>query len=119
MKAKSDTGQSLIPSDLIDQMVQRIVDAVAPERIILFGSYALGTAGPDSDVDLLVIEREPFSPDRSRRKELLRLIRALRNFPVSKDILLFSREEYEQWCHARNHVIAHATREGKTLYEQS
>jgi predicted nucleotidyltransferase len=39
----------------IDSMVQRIVNKFHPEKIILFGSQARGTAGPDSDVDLLVV----------------------------------------------------------------
>ena len=39
----------------IDQMVGRIVERFDPERIILFGSAARGEAGPDSDVDLLVV----------------------------------------------------------------
>ncbi len=36
----------------IKEMVQRIVEQFQPEKIILFGSYARGTAGPDSDVDI-------------------------------------------------------------------
>lgn len=39
----------------IEQMVLQIVKRFDPERIILFGSAARGEAGPDSDVDLLVV----------------------------------------------------------------
>src|SRR5438067_171996 len=39
----------------IDRMVKRIVKKFAPKRIILFGSQARGDAGPDSDIDLLII----------------------------------------------------------------
>jgi predicted nucleotidyltransferase len=39
----------------IDRMVKRIVRKFHPEKIILFGSHARGDAGPDSDVDLLVV----------------------------------------------------------------
>jgi len=42
---------------LIKEMVQRIVAGFNPEKVILFGSYARGTAGTDSDVDLLVVMR--------------------------------------------------------------
>ena len=41
--------------ETISEMVRRIVERFHPEKIILFGSYARGTAGPDSDVDLLVV----------------------------------------------------------------
>ncbi|MFZ4703922.1 MAG: nucleotidyltransferase domain-containing protein [Candidatus Methylumidiphilus sp.] len=47
-------------------MVDIIVREADPEQIILFGSRARGDARPDSDVDLLIIESEPFSVQRSR-----------------------------------------------------
>lgn len=82
---------------LLQQMVEMIVREVAPETIILFGSRARGDARPDSDVDLLVVENKPFSPQRSRRKEAARLYMALRGLAVSKDILLYSRDEFDYW----------------------
>lgn len=39
----------------IQALADRIVRGFLPERIVLFGSYAFGTASPDSDVDLLVV----------------------------------------------------------------
>jgi predicted nucleotidyltransferase len=39
----------------IEEMVRRIVSQFQPDKIILFGSHARGEAGPDSDVDLLVV----------------------------------------------------------------
>jgi predicted nucleotidyltransferase len=47
---------------LLRQMVEVIIRDVDPETIILFGSRARGEARPDSDVDLLVVEKEPFTP---------------------------------------------------------
>jgi len=101
---------------LLRQMVNIIVNEVAPETIILFGSRARGDARADSDVDLLVVETEPFSPRRSRRKEAARLYMALRKLSVSKDILLYSREEFEHWKDSLNHVVGRAHREGRVLH---
>ena len=39
----------------IARMVRRIIKRFDPERVILFGSHARGEAGPDSDIDLLVV----------------------------------------------------------------
>ena len=108
---------------IVNDAVIREIAAVAarevqPEAIILFGSYATGQARPDSDVDLLIVQSAPFGPHRDRRKEMTRLWRALARFVVAKDILLYSRDEVEQWRDARNHVIARALREGKVLYGQ-
>ena len=44
-----------ITEQLIEEIKDRIVSAVQPEKIILFGSYAYGTPTKDSDLDLLVI----------------------------------------------------------------
>ncbi len=47
-----------LPPDLreaLDQAVAAIVEIAHPELVILFGSWAEGTARPDSDVDLLVV----------------------------------------------------------------
>ncbi len=93
-----------------------ITTEVNPEAIVLFGSYATGQVHPDSDIDLLVIETHPFDRGRSRRKEMTRLWRALARFQAPKDILVYSRSEVEKWRDARNHVIARALREGRTLY---
>jgi len=97
-------------------MTAVIVQEVDPEAIVLFGSYATGQATPDSDVDLLVIEADPFGPGRDRCQEMVKLWRALARFGVAKDILVYSRGEVEHWRNARNHVIAKALREGKVLY---
>lgn len=40
---------------VLDEIVRRVVEAVHPDKIILFGSHARGDAGPDSDLDLLVV----------------------------------------------------------------
>lgn len=102
--------------DLLRQMVEVIVRERSPEAIILFGSRARGDARADSDVDLLVIETEPFSPQRSRRKEMAHLQMALRELPLSKDILLYSRDEFEHWRNFLNHLVGRAEREGRLLH---
>ena len=104
---------------LLDQMVQAIVRHVDPDRIILFGSRATGKAGPDSDVDLLIIENECFGPTRSRRRELARIRRILSRFRVPKDILVYGPDEFRRWRSSLNHIVGRSMREGKRLYERS
>lgn len=107
-----------LSEQLIERMVQAIVEEVRPRRIYLFGSCARGTPTADSDVDLLIVEDQKFGPDRNRRSELKRIRKALRPFRVPKDVLVYSRDEFEKWEDSTNHVIAHAVREGKLLYER-
>jgi len=106
-----------ISDDMIDRMTQRIVHKVHPQRILLFGSWARGEADQNSDIDLLVVEREPFGPTRSRRQEAARIWRCLSEFRIPTDILVYSTSEVSRWKDSRYHVIGGALREGKVLYE--
>ena len=107
------------PSEqLVRQMVQAIVEEVGPRRIYLFGSLAMGKRKADSDVDLLIVEDRTFGPDHNRWSELKRIRRVLRRFRIPKDILVYSRDEFEKWEDSVNHVVAHAVKEGKLLYER-
>ena len=101
---------------LLDRMIRAIVDEVDPEQVILFGSRARGDARPDSDIDLLIIESEPFGGGRSSHAERVRLNRALPATPVDNDVLVYSRDEIERWRGSLNHVAARALREGRVLY---
>ena len=106
-----------IPDDVIDKMTQRIVHEVHPQRILLFGSWARGQASEHSDVDFLVVEREPFGRNRSRRREAVRIWRCLSEFRIPTDILVYSTSEVAQWKDSPYHVVARALRDGKVLYE--
>lgn len=98
-------------------MSTRIVEAVHPELIILFGSLARGEANEDSDIDLLVVVDEGFQ-SRSRWQELQKIRKLLAAFPMPKDILLYSRDEVDRWQRSTNHIITHALQEGRPLYER-
>jgi len=108
-----------IDDELLHKMTTAIVNAADPEQVILFGFRARGDAGEDSDVDLLVIEAEPFGAGRDRRVEAARLWRALAGIEVSADILVYSRDEANYWRDSLNHILARALREGKVLYERT
>ena len=107
-----------ISQQLIDEMVRVIVEEVEPRRIYLFGSCARDNFTPDSDVDFLIVEDRRFGSGRNRWSELKRIRKALKPFRIPKDVLVYSREEFEKWEDSANHVVAHAVREGKLLYER-
>lgn len=82
------------------------------------GSSARGQVHESSDVDLLIIEDAPFGEGRSRYRETSRINRALAGFGVAKDILVYSIDEVERWHNTLNHVVSHALRDGRVLYDQ-
>ena len=104
---------------VIERMAQALVAEADPEMVILFGSRARGDFWMHSDVDLIVVQAEPFGPERSRHKEMLRLRRALRRFAIPVDLLVYSLEDVEYWRDSLNYVLARALREGTVLYERS
>lgn len=108
-----------LSDELLEGIVQAIVAEVEPQRIYLFGSGARGDRHAASDIDLLVVEDGSFGPDRRRWSELQRIRKVLRPFPLPKDILVYSQDEFETWQDAVGHVIAEAVREGRLLYERA
>ncbi|MCU0914782.1 MAG: nucleotidyltransferase domain-containing protein [Planctomycetes bacterium] len=106
-----------VSEELIERMAQKVVAEVNPEKIVLFGSWARGEANEQSDVDFLVVERDPFGPNRSRREEAVRIWKCLYEFRVPKDILVYSVSEIDRWKDSRYHVVGRALKEGKVLYE--
>lgn len=95
-------------------MVNRIVRQFEPEKVILFGSYATGKAGPDSDVDLLVVM--PVSG--SRRKKAVEIGVALHDMQVPKDVIVVRPEDFEWRKKIVGTIEWPAAHEGKVLYAQ-
>jgi predicted nucleotidyltransferase len=100
------------PSGILEQLIARIVGAVHPLRIILFGSAARGEAGADSDVDLLVV-----MPDGTHRRETMQYLHTqLFGIPVAVDILVATPTDLEQ--HRDNIGLIYHTvlKEGREVY---
>ncbi len=96
----------------IDRMVKRIVKRFHPEKIILFGSQARGDAGPDSDVDLLVV----MPVEGSIFEKSLDIREALHSIPVPVDIIVTTPEDFAWRKDYVGTIEWPATREGKVLY---
>jgi uncharacterized protein len=102
-----------VANEQITCAVHRLVERFHPERIILFGSQARGTADERSDVDLLVISR--FAG--KRRELLIEMDRTLRGIGIARDIVLLTPEEFERDRDIPGTVARPALREGKVLYD--
>jgi len=74
------------------QAVQRLRAALAPVAIYFFGSYAYGTPGRDSDLDLLVVFENTTRPPYERDAAAYR---ALGDLPFPIDVQVYTREEFE------------------------
>ena len=99
----------------LDAMVSRIVSVFQPEKVILFGSLSRGDAGPDSDVDLLVVAEV----EGSRRQMAVEMRMTLSDISVPKDIVILTPEEMDAYRNVVGHIAYTASREGKVLYERA
>ncbi|HVA62233.1 MAG TPA: nucleotidyltransferase domain-containing protein [Terriglobales bacterium] len=96
------------------EIVNRLVKAVDPQQIVLFGSRATGRARPESDYDLMIVKAEP-DPARRRTGPLYS---QLWGIPCGVDLLWFTPEEVDQWSQVPQHVATQAMRDGRVIYEK-
>ena len=99
----------------INRMVQRIVAKFQPQQVILFGSHARGEAGPDSDVDLLVV----MDFEGSAFDQGLEILQALPDILVPVDVIVTSPEDFAWRKDIIGTIEWPAAREGKVLYARS
>jgi len=103
----------MVDEQSIRELCARIVKEFQPDKIILFGSYAEGQAGPDSDVDLLVIL--PFE-GKNLWKSLEILNRTNPGFPI--DLLARRPDDTDRRYREGDPLIRAALDRGKVLYER-
>ena len=101
-----------VPKEVLDDIVRRIVEVAAPEKIVLFGSAARGELGPNSDIDLLVIKGGEYDPGRLAEQIYLRLHGAA----AAVDVIVVTPEEVERYKNSFCLVIYPALREGMVVY---
>ncbi len=104
MEAKTENS-------IINGLVRRIVEAVSPERIILFGSSARGDQSACSDLDVLVVKA-----CASRRDVAQRIYRALIGTGRPVDVVVVTPEDIDRYRNSPSMVIEPALREGKVIY---
>ena len=104
-------AKTTISKKKLQEIVRRIVAAVEPEKIILFGSAARDEMGPDSDLDLLVIKS-----CQNRRKTAWKIRHKLIGIGIPKDIIVATPDDIERYKDTIGLIYRPALREGKVLY---
>lgn len=99
---------------LLEMIVSKIVSALHPQRIILFGSLARHEQGAHSDIDLLVIA-ESTLPRTQRYAQVRRLFWGL---GIPMDILVYTPAEFDRYRSVPGSFTHTVAREGKVLYER-
>ena len=100
-----------ISQQSLAEAVELLTQAAPGAAIILFGSQARGDASERSDLDLLVVEQQVAN----RQREMVRLTDVLRPLRLPVDVLVVSRQTFEEWADTPGTVIYQAAKEGKVL----
>jgi predicted nucleotidyltransferase len=96
----------------IQRLVDNLVAGYQPEKVILFGSYAYGTPGPDSDVDLFVIKDDPRP--RWQRQVDAQLALNVNSTPV--DVLVYTPKEFSMANPKYNAIVRDVQSKGIIVY---
>jgi uncharacterized protein len=106
------TAATLIPESLLEDILR----TYAPRRIVLFGSAARGTAGPDSDLDLLVVLDDDVPPGVLKWE---RIHEARKSYKGPVDIIPCRESVLRERARAVGSFAASVLRGGIVVYERS
>lgn len=106
----------MINKETIEEVKNRLVKTYNPIAIYLFGSYAWGTPTEDSDLDLLIVV------DKSDEKSYKRPIPgydALFGLGVPKDLIIYTKEEFDQRSKDITTLCYKIEKDGKVIYARA
>ena len=109
----------------IEKLKKEIVEKLQPlnpEKIILFGSYAIGNPTENSDLDLYIVTSDEFIPRTWREKMniKLRFSRKLRDIKEVYDIdlIVHTKQMYEKFLKLNSMFAKEILSKGKIIYEK-
>lgn len=113
--SETQTWCTVITDEIIQQAVKLLAEGGMAQRVILFGSYAKGTAGEDSDLDFLVVVPALVR----RREEMVRLRALLRPLGIPVDVLVADESHFERWKDQPGTALFEAARDGRVMYDRA
>ena len=97
---------------LAQSVVEKIAAVMHPEKIYLFGSRAAGIAGPESDVDILLL----YAGEESSREIRLKTHRLFRKPSFSLDVFVLTPDEFEAQRRVPNTLAREVSETGILCY---
>lgn len=102
----------MIDKQEIKRVATEIGIAAQAERVVLFGSYAKGSAHHDSDVDLFIIAESEL-PRFKRSRMLYKLFRP---YPFAMDLVVYTPQEVEKGKQSPISFVSRVLSEGEVIY---
>lgn len=98
----------------IQRLIDKIVAYMEPEKVIVFGSYAKGTATYRSDLDLLVVKETELS--MQQRSAVVHSF--LTTLLIKVDVHVYTPEEIEEFGNEPFSFVQSILKTGKVLYQR-
>jgi uncharacterized protein len=102
-----------LSSELLAEIVQRLVQGLQPEQVILFGSHAYGEPNEDSDIDLLVIVADSDEPRYRRARQAYGYLWGL---TAPTEVFVLTVQEVEESATVPASLVSQALQKGRVLY---
>ena len=107
-------AMQILDRKLLDEVVQRLVAALEPDQIYLYGSHAYGHSREDSDVDLYIVLRDSPLPPHKRAIEAYQ---ALRGLFVPVEVKVGTQAEFKRRAQYVSSIERVIKEKGQVLYE--
>ncbi|MBI5745580.1 MAG: nucleotidyltransferase domain-containing protein [Nitrospirae bacterium] len=104
----------MVRSEIIEIVKNRLIKAYNPRELYLFGSFAWGNPDEQSDLDMLVIVDKS---DEKPYKRAINGIEALMGLRIAKDILVYTKDEFDKLSADVSTLCYKIKKEGIKLYE--
>ena len=104
----------MITENKISEIIKKIASGYNPEKIILFGSYASGTAAENSDIDIFVIK----DSELPRPQRTMQLRRMLLGSQIPMDLIVYTPGEVDKEKDEKYSFVYEVLNSGKTVYER-
>lgn len=111
-----------LPKDIQKQIIDKL-KPIDPEKVILFGSYAYGTPGQDSDIDILVVTNDEYIPKNFQEKikvslKVYRQMRSIRK-KIPMDLIVHTIPMHKKFIDLNGSFAQEILKHGNILYERN
>jgi len=94
------------------RIVNRIVNLIRPDKVLLYGSYAKKTATIKSDLDILIIK----DSNLPRRKRMISLQPLTSGYAIPVNVVVYTPQEIEEQKNDKFSFISSVFSSAKELY---
>jgi predicted nucleotidyltransferase len=112
----------MVPKEIKEQILAQLAERLKLYRVILFGSHAGGSPDVDSDVDLLVVTDDDFTPANfeENMQNYLKVSSALRDIKrkIPIDLIVHTKPMHERFIRLGSMFSREIAEKGEVLYER-